>query len=146
MKYSKKHQQPKSSQSKESKQAKRQSHGTANQPKNDNSASGDKELIKTTPIPDTPFTVLKYHNDYYLTMGKYRLTKALPSQNACLKAATDASWNRILQVMQIMINENQNKPQAKTMPEMTAHNTESAETDDLKINQIAATENGRELK
>lgn len=144
MKSSKKHPQQKLSQSKEKKLAKKQSHGTANQPKNDNSASS--ELIKQTPIPDTPFTVLKYNDDYFLTMGKYRLTKALPSQNACLKAATDASWNRILQVIQIMINENQNKPQAKTMPEMTAHNKESAETDDLKINQIAATENGRELK
>lgn len=140
MKSSKKHPQQKLSQSKEKKLAKKQSHGTANQPKNDNSASS--ELIKQTPIPDTPFTVLKYNDDYFLTMGKYRLTKALPSQNACLKAATDASWNRILQVIQIMINENQ----AKSVPTSTAPNKESAETGDLNINQIAATENGREIK
>lgn len=77
--------------------------------KETNSISADlapnEELLKVTPIEDTPFACLKKDDKYYLVLGKYRLTEDLKSEEECIQASTDASWNRIMQVCAIMIAE-----------------------------------------
>ena len=74
-----------------------------------NSVSTDlkanEELLKVTQIEDTPFACLKNDDKYYLVLGKYRLTQELKSEEECKEAATDASWNRIMQICAIMIAE-----------------------------------------
>lgn len=117
MKLLKKHQPQKSHQTTREKE---QSHGNAYQKKPDNSSSGE-QLVEQHPIKNTPFTALKYDGKWYLTMGKYRLTKELQTKEKCIYESKNASWNRLMQVIQIMIDNNtetkqpqQNKPEIKT--------------------------------
>ena len=66
-------------------------------------AKEGEELIKHYTIPETPFGCLKHGDDYYLTLGKYKLTKALKEESEVLEEATNASWDRVLQVITIAI-------------------------------------------
>lgn len=72
----------------------------------------ESKLFEAKPVGDTPFTAIKLEDKWYLTLGKYRLTEALKSFEEVEQEAKDASWWRILSVMQAMItefNNNQNK-------------------------------------
>lgn len=122
------------------KQQKKPSIGTQN-PKNKNNSNSGEQLVEQIPIKDTPFTALKFDGKWYLAMGKYRLTHELNNYQACVREAKDASWNRILQVIQIMIETNQ----TKTMPKIQQTKAEPSETGGLEKfthNNVAA-ENGR---
>lgn len=68
--------------------------------------SNSNELVKIDHIQDTPFTAVKHDKEWYLCMGKYRLTKALATKKDVLANAKDVSWNRLMSVIQIMIDEN----------------------------------------
>lgn len=99
---------------------KEQSTGTASQENKNKSNSGE-QLVEQHAIPNTPFTAIKYDSKWYLTMGKYRLTKELPTKEKAIYESKNASWNRLMQVIQIMIDNNlenykqtQNKPEIKT--------------------------------
>lgn len=78
-------------------------HGNAK--KTDNSNSKSNQLIEHQPIKGTPFTAIKYENEWYLTMGKYRLTTGRKTLREVLKESKDASWERIMQIIQILIDE-----------------------------------------
>jgi len=82
------------------------SHGNANETHKLNSSD---QLVEMVPIHDTPFTAVKAGEHWFLTLGKYRLTNQLASLEDCQKEATDASWNRIMQIILIMIEENKTK-------------------------------------
>lgn len=56
-------------------------------------------------IEDTPFTAVKYGDNWFLTMGKYRLTEPIDSKEAVMEMAQDTTWMRLLQVIKIMIDE-----------------------------------------
>lgn len=71
--------------------------------------SGDEtQLVEMHNIPETPFTVVKYENAWFLTMGKYRLSEPMPTRGMAEEDAKNASWTRLMQVMQIMIENNNN--------------------------------------
>ena len=63
------------------------------------------ELVKVTPIEDTPFGILKAVDKYCLVLGKYRLTENLGSEEAVREEATNTSWERIMQIAAIMVSE-----------------------------------------
>ena len=63
------------------------------------------ELIKVTPIEETPFGILKAVDKYCLVLGKYRLTENLGSEEAVREEATNTSWERIMQIAAIMVSE-----------------------------------------
>lgn len=69
------------------------------------SSDYSKQLHAKEQIPETPFTALKFGDHWYLTMGKYRLTEAL-TRDAVIQEAYNTSWTRIMQIMQILIDEN----------------------------------------
>lgn len=71
--------------------------------------SNSKQLVEQTKIEGTPFTAIRIDEKYFLTLGKYRLTNQLTSLEECKLEAQDASWDRIMQVIQIMIEENNKK-------------------------------------
>lgn len=68
------------------------------------------ELVEHRKIEDTPFTAVRVNEDWFLTMGKYRLTEKLKTVEECQEEAKDASWMRIMQIVQIMIEEDKLKP------------------------------------
>ncbi len=64
-----------------------------------------KQLVVNEPIPDTPFKAVKFGDLWYLTLGKYRLTNG-GTRDEVIEAAYDTSWERIMQIIQILIDEN----------------------------------------
>lgn len=68
--------------------------------------SSNDQLVEIKPIEDTPFTAVKAGDKWFLALGKYRLTEPLESEEACIESTQDASWGRIMQVIQIMIETN----------------------------------------
>lgn len=78
--------------------ANNQNNNTSGKNEND-----DKQLLERINLEDTPFTAIKFGNLWYLTMGKYRLTDGTPNKQECLDEVNNTTWNRLLQIMQIMI-------------------------------------------
>ncbi|AXH74113.1 MAG: hypothetical protein [Microviridae sp.] len=70
--------------------------------------SNSSELFEQKPIKDTPFTAVRMDDKWFLTMGKYRLSEPIETLEQCEESANDASWMRILQVINIMIKEDKN--------------------------------------
>ena len=56
-------------------------------------------------IENTPFTMVKEGDVYFGIMGKHRLTENYTDREECRKALVERSWNRIIQVIGIMIGE-----------------------------------------
>lgn len=100
-----------------------QSSTNADQQNNNDSS----ELVEKKEIPETPFTAVRLGDKWFLTMGKYRLTSGLHgSYEEIFDEAMNTSWNRILQIMQIMIEENEQeklkKAQERIMSEFYGPN------------------------
>lgn len=75
-----------------------------------NNESTSNELIENEKIEKTPFSAVRVDNQWFLTMGKYRLTEQLQTKEQVLKDAERSDWDRVLQVIAIMIEEYQTKP------------------------------------
>lgn len=65
----------------------------------------DKENLNFKQIKNTPFTIVSEDDKVFAVMGKYRLTENYNNAEDCEKAVTEISWNRLIQVISIMINE-----------------------------------------
>lgn len=65
----------------------------------------DKECLNFKQIENTPFTIVSEDEKVFAVMGKYRLTENYKNAEDCEKAVTEITWNRLVQVMSIMINE-----------------------------------------
>ena len=79
-----------------------------------NKESGEKEqLLEQHKVENTPFTIIKYGDHWFLAMGKYRLTEPAPTREEIEAQVHDVSWNRLMQIIMIVTQEqinNQNKP------------------------------------
>lgn len=80
-------------------------HGNANP--TDKQSSNSNNLIEQKQVDGTPFTAVRVNEDWFLTLGKYRLTDKLKTLGECIEEAKDASWWRIMQIMNIMIQEHE---------------------------------------
>lgn len=69
--------------------------------------SNSEQLVERIPLENTPFTAIRTEKIWFLTMGKYRLTNQLGSLEECKAEAEDMTWNRLVQVIQIMIEANE---------------------------------------
>lgn len=79
-----------------------------------------KQIIEKIDIENTPFTAVKADQEWFIMMGKYRLTKGIKSKDEALAAGLDESWWRIMQVIQIMIDEHEyRKGKEKNGTELT---------------------------
>jgi len=81
----------------------------ADQP--NNSPSGN-ELAELIPIEDTPFTVVRLDKQYFLSMGKYRLSELYNTYEEATQDIHTITWNRLVQVIAII-----------TLAEIDIHNT-----------------------
>lgn len=73
-----------------------------------NTVSNSDKLFEQLPIDKTPFTAVKMEEEWFLTMGKYRLSEKVKSYEEVEELAKDASWERIMQIMFICIEEDKN--------------------------------------
>ena len=65
----------------------------------------NEELTKIEVVEGTPFTVVKVDDQYFLALGKYRLSELLDSEEEAKEEINDLSWNRLLSVMYAVANE-----------------------------------------
>lgn len=70
------------------------------------SKSNSEELIQYHKVENSPFTIAKYEGEWFVMMGKYKLTQGIKTKQEALKQATETSWGRIMQVIHIMIEDN----------------------------------------
>lgn len=78
----------------------------------------DKQLIQKIQIEDTPFFAGKQEGKWYLLLGKYRLTDALPSIVDVVNDAKQTTWERYFDIMQIIATETYHKIQKEAMEQM----------------------------
>lgn len=90
-------------------QKKQSSNFTVQESNNGYSETLDKpqteQLIEQHPVPETPFTIIKYADKWFLSMGKYRLTEPAQTREEIENLINDTSWNRITQVIMTIVEE-----------------------------------------
>lgn len=65
----------------------------------------EKQLVERIDVKNSPFTIVRNENDYYLTMGKYRLHgKGMSSEKECLNYLEENRWNIIGIICSIMFD------------------------------------------
>lgn len=69
-----------------------------------NSKSNNK-LVEQQQVKGTPFTAIKYNDEWFLTLGKYRLTESKKTLSEVIKDAKRADWYRVMQIMNIVLDE-----------------------------------------
>lgn len=63
-------------------------------------------LVERISVKNSPFIIIKYDKEYFLTMGKYRLhNEALKSAQECLTFLEDNKWNIVGILVSIMVEE-----------------------------------------
>lgn len=69
------------------------------------------ELITRVNIPDTPFTAIKMGDEdgYFLTLGKYRLTKGNKTLNELQYRTEGVDWNLLINVIGVIVTEDKNQ-------------------------------------
>lgn len=77
-------------------------HGSVNDMNSKNCSSENHELVEIHHIDNTPFTVIKTNENWYVTMGKYRLTQAMETREEAEENAQRMDWDRLIQVMTIV--------------------------------------------
>lgn len=64
------------------------------------------ELVEQIAVPNTPFTLNRIDQIWFVSMGKYRISEPLKTKDEAAENAESTDWFRILQVIKIMIEEN----------------------------------------
>lgn len=64
------------------------------------------QLVEILEIENSPMTIVRHDKDWYVCIGKYRLTEALPSQEDAEKDLRRMDWWRIMQVIQLVYDQN----------------------------------------
>lgn len=77
----------------------------------DKAESNSDKIIEQFPIKDTPFTIVKHGEWWFLTLGKYRLTNQLNTRKEAEAEVHDASWIRMMQIIKIVIMEHEEEKQ-----------------------------------
>lgn len=59
------------------------------------------ELIERHPVPGSPFHIIKQNEEWFLTMGNYRLSNEMFSMGEVEDYIKEQQWNIILSMMEI---------------------------------------------
>lgn len=66
------------------------------------------QLVNMTKVENTPFTIVEAEEGVYTVLGKYRISENLGTLENALEDAKRTDWERMMQVMGVMI-ENYNE-------------------------------------
>ena len=75
--------------------------GLSTNPNNNDSNSN--KVVDYTPVPDTPFTVVRENNNFFVTMGNYKISPNYTTAEEANKDAARVDWNRLAQVIEVII-------------------------------------------
>lgn len=67
----------------------------------------NEKLLEFIPIEDTPFTAARNDKDWYLMIGKYRLTEKMESLEAVIENSKNTSWDRLIAIFEVVIAANE---------------------------------------
>ena len=74
----------------------------------------NEELIKFTDVENTPFTVISKEDEHIVMLGKYRVSETFENQEEAIKDAESITWNRITQLITIMLRLDEEVKDLKT--------------------------------
>ena len=63
------------------------------------------KLVEFKQVKETPFTLAKQNEEWYILLGKYRLSEGYETEKEAEKEAKRVCWNKIMQVMSVIITE-----------------------------------------
>lgn len=100
------------------------SKNTENGHNNQLTSEKGEELVERIPIAETPFTAIRIENKWFLTMGKYRLTDPVDSFELIQIEAENTTWDRILQVVKIVLTDELEQREKIAQAKMTQLNNQ----------------------
>lgn len=56
-------------------------------------------------IPGTPFTIIRVDKNYFLALGKYRISEMVDDKDYLIKLITEKDWFTIINVISLMYTE-----------------------------------------
>jgi hypothetical protein len=74
----------------------------------DQQNNNDSILVERENVKGTPFTLYKHEQNWFVLLGKYRLSKEFETKEEALEDASRNDWERTMQVVGVMI-ENYNE-------------------------------------
>lgn len=72
------------------------------------------ELIKKKEVKDSPFTIITTENGSFAALGNYQITKQYKTIKQAEDAVTKITWNRITQLISLIIEINRKMNLTKT--------------------------------
>ena len=63
------------------------------------------KLVEFKQVKETPFTLAKQNEEWYILLGKYRLSEGYETEKEAEKEAKRVCWNKIMQVNSVIITE-----------------------------------------
>ncbi len=70
-----------------------------------NNDEPNSELIVREPIENSPFTIIGIENQWFGSMGKYRITEPMDTKEEVKEEVSKITWDRIVQVILIVTAE-----------------------------------------
>ena len=61
------------------------------------------QLVEHIAIDETPFTVVREGEKWFVVMGQYRLSEAFVNKDVAIRDACGITWNRIIQVLSVAL-------------------------------------------
>lgn len=65
-------------------------------------------LVEFEEIEGTPFTAVKEMENWFIVMGKYRLSEPFENKETAIEWSKIIDWNKITTVMTILLKEQEN--------------------------------------
>ena len=59
-----------------------------------------KQLVQVIEIDHTPFVAVKNEDNWFVGLGKYKLSGHLKSHEECIEFTKDTSWSMLFDVLQ----------------------------------------------
>lgn len=63
------------------------------------------ELVKRTPVENSPFQIITTNGKSFVVLGKYRITQEFDTEEECMKAINPITWERLIQVCILVADE-----------------------------------------
>ena len=63
------------------------------------------KLVEFKQVKETPFTLAKQNEEWYILLGKYRLSEGYETEKEGEKEAKKICWKKIMQVISVIITE-----------------------------------------
>lgn len=75
--------------------------------------NSSEQLMQYHQVKDTPFTIIKHEKGNTVMIGKYRLSEDYETAEEAMKDAKRMDWDRIMQVIGVMLEEYKNEKSKK---------------------------------